>query len=69
MVEMLPKGRVGERNDGSCLELKGDFNRSWAGTVQNVDPQTRCPTGLPNWPHSREESKQQMVLTITSSNS
>ena len=31
---------------GLCVELNGDFNRSWAGTVQNLDPQTAPPTGL-----------------------
>ena len=28
---------------------------SWTGTIQNVDPQIRPPSGLPFGPHSREE--------------
>ena len=44
MVEMLPRGREMftklclQFNDGSCVELKGDFNWSLAGTVQNWTP-------------------------------
>ena len=37
-------------NDGSCVELKEAFNRSWAGKIQNVD--------LALGPLSRKERKQ-----------